>query len=411
VTGPEAVDVVVVGGGILGLATARAVRLAAPGTSIVVLEKESTWGAHQSGRNSNVIHSGLYYTPGGLKARLARAGGEEMIRYCQDQGVPVRRTGKLVVATTSAQVRGLDVLAQRGAANGVTVRRLGATEIAEREPNIAGIAALEVAETALTDFGAVCRALAAELRDLGADLRLGSPATGFAAEPGRTVVGAGAGELRARVLVNCAGLHSDRVAEAAGVRPGVRIMPFRGEYYALRGGPRTTVTTPVYPVPDPDLPFLGVHVTPMLDGTVNVGPNAVPALSREGYRRRDAEPGQVARLLTDRALRGLARRHWRHGAAEVARSLLKPLFVREVRRMMPGVEPGDLLRHSCGVRAQAVDDSGTLVDDFVIRTTATGVHVLNAPSPAATSSLLIGRHIARDVVGLLGVPPAPGGVR
>jgi L-2-hydroxyglutarate oxidase len=395
-------DVAVIGGGLLGLATARALLLQRPGLSVTVLEAEDRWGAHQSGHNSNVIHSGLYYKPGGLKARLARAGGEAMISYCEANGVPVKRTGKLVVATAERQLGRLDALQERGRANGVTVERLGRRAINEREPNIAGVGALWVAETAMTDFGAVCRTLAGELAELGADLRTGSPARSFAIRGDRTVITTPGGEVEARVVVNCAGLHSDKIAEALGERPPVRIMPFRGEYAELRPGLRTLVSNPVYPVPDPELPFLGVHVTPMLDGTVHIGPNAVPALSRHGYRWRDVDPRMVGELLADPALRGLARRFWRYGAAEISRSLIWPLFVREVRKMAPSVRGRDMRRHGSGVRAQAVTRDGALVDDFVITRTERAVHVLNAPSPAATSSLLIGRRVAGDVFEQLG---------
>ncbi|MFF9077921.1 L-2-hydroxyglutarate oxidase [Streptomyces sp. NPDC014735] len=398
----RAVDVAVIGGGLLGLATARALLRARPGLSVTVLEKEERWGAHQSGHNSNVIHSGLYYAPGSLKARLARAGGEEMIRYCEQHEVPVKRTGKLVVATSTAQLPSLDALAERGRANGVTVQRLSRAEFAEREPHVSGVAALSVADTAMTDFAQVCRALAAELTELGAELRLQSPALSFTATADRTVIHTPGEELRARTLVNCAGLHSDKIAAAAGGRPAVRIMPFRGEYAEIRPGRRGLVNNPVYPVPDPELPFLGVHITPMLDGSVHVGPNAVPALARQGYRWRDVDPRMVAELLRDPALRHLARRFWRHGVTEISRSLLWPLFVRDVRRLVPEIESRDMRRHGSGVRAQAVTADGQLVDDFVISRTPRAVHVLNAPSPAATSSLRIGSRIAADVFEQLG---------
>lgn len=393
----QAVDVAVIGGGVLGLSTARALLRARPDLSVAVLDKEPRWGAHQSGNNSNVVHSGLYYPPGGLKARFARSGGEALIRYCEQHDVPVRRTGKIVVATAERQLPTLDLLAERGRANGVTVRRLDRAEIAEREPHVRGVAALAVDETAMTDFGAVCRAMAGELAELGADLRTRCPALSFGSSGDRTVVRTTGGELRARVVVNCAGLHSDRVAAALGQRPAVRIMPFRGEYAQLRPDRRGLVTNPVYPVPEPELPFLGVHATPMLDGQVHVGPNAVPALARQGYRWRDVDPRMVADLLADPALRGLARRYWRHGATEIARSLLRPLFVRDVRRLLPEVTARDLRPCGSGVRAQAVTSDGRLVDDFVIQRTSGAVHVLNAPSPAATSSLPIGRSIAADV--------------
>ncbi|MHA6804011.1 L-2-hydroxyglutarate oxidase [Salinifilum ghardaiensis] len=397
-------DIVILGGGILGLATARALRRAHPAASVTVLEKESRWGAHQSGHNSNVIHSGLYYAPGSLKARLARTGGEEMIHHCREHGVPVQRTGKLVVATRDAELPRLAELARRGAANGVTAHRLDRAEIAAREPHVAGIAALAVEDTAMTDFGAVCRALAAEVAASGAELHLGTAARGITRAGGRTVVRTDRGELRARVLVNCTGLHSDRIAAAAGARPPVRVMPFRGEYAAVAPQRRDLITNPVYPVPDPELPFLGVHITPMLDGAVHVGPNAVPALARQGYRWRDVDPHLLGELARDPALRGLARRYWRSGLAEVARSLVPPLFVREARRLLPALTARDLRPHGAGVRAQAITADGRLVDDFVLDHSPGAVHVLNAPSPAATASLPIGRRIAADVCEQLDLP-------
>ncbi|MGI8305578.1 L-2-hydroxyglutarate oxidase [Saccharopolyspora hattusasensis] len=405
------VDVAIIGGGLLGLATARAVLRAHPDAAVAVLEKESRWGAHQSGHNSNVIHSGLYYAPGSLKARLARAGGEAIIRYCDEHGVPVKRTGKIVVATTEDQLPRLDALAVRGRQNGVTVQRLNRADIAEREPHVAGVGALAVAGTAMTDFGQVCHAFAAELAALGADLRTNSPARSFTVGRDRTVVHTPTGEVQARIIVNCAGLHSDKIAEAAGHLPPVRIMPFRGEYAEIRPARRGLINNPVYPVPDPEFPFLGVHVTPMLDGTVHVGPNAVPALARQGYRWRDVDPRMLGELLRDPALRGLARRYWRYGLAEISRSLIWPLFVREVRRMLPEINGEDLRRHGSGVRAQAVKATGELVDDFVISHTPRAIHVLNAPSPAATSSLLIGSHIAAEAFDQLGLADIARSVR
>lgn len=399
----ETADVVIVGGGVVGLATARSLLRAAPTTSVVVLERESRWGAHQSGHNSNVIHSGLYYRPGSLKARYARVGGEAMIRYCHERGVPVRRTGKIVVATTQAEAGRLEALVERGRANGVTVRPMTRAEIVEREPHVAGVAGLHVEDTAVTDFGLVCEALAAEIANLGADLRLNSGVVAVATGEG-VRVHTERSEIRARALVNCAGLHSDKLARMAGAQPPVRIVPFRGEYAELRADRRALIRNPVYPVPDPALPFLGVHLTPMLDGAVHVGPNAVLALSRHGYRWRDVDPGLLRELAADPALRGLARRYWRSGLGEVARSLAWPLFVRAVRRLVPDLSSGDLRKHGSGVRAQAVTPDGELVDDFVVTRSEHAVHVLNAPSPAATSSLLIGDRIVDDVLDLLNQP-------
>lgn len=404
-------DIAIIGGGLVGLSTARALMQARPTTSVVVLEKESTWGAHQSGHNSNVIHSGLYYEPGSLKARLARAGGEAMIRYCQARELPVRRTGKIVVATAEEQLPRLAELAVRGAKNGVTLHPLSRAEIAEREPHITGVAGLAVAETAITDFRRVCQSMADEVGELGAELRRDAPASHFTNSNDRTIVCTPSEEIAARVVVNCAGLHSDTVAEAMGHHPQVRIMPFRGEYAEVVPERRNVVSVPVYPVPDPDLPFLGVHVTPMLDGAVHIGPNAVLAFAREGYRWRDIDVHMVRRMLADPALYGLARRFGRFGLGEYGRSACRPLFVRAVRRMIPDISGKDLRRTGSGVRAQAVTTTGQLVDDFVISRVRGSIHVLNAPSPAATSSLLIGQVIAADAFQQLGVDDVAQGIR
>ncbi|MEX0426171.1 L-2-hydroxyglutarate oxidase [Nocardioides sp. DS6] len=391
--------IVIIGGGIVGLATAKALSETLPDVPLTVLEAEDRVGVHQSGHNSNVIHSGLYYPPGSLKARLARQGGELMIRYCEEHGLPVDRRGKLVVATATSQLVPMAELARRGRANGVTLREIGEEEVRELEPDVAGIAALDIADTAITDFAAVTRSYAAELAARGVDLRLGARVAAVdrpgARDGGPVVVRTERGEeLEATVLVNCAGLFSDRVARMCGVDPGVRVQPFRGEYSALAQRAGTTVHRPVYPVPDPELPFLGVHLTPGVDGTVHVGPNAVPAFSRTGYRWRDLDASTISAWWRDPGMRRLARSYWRDGAREVVRSLSKPMLVADVRRLLPQVRSHDLRRAGAGVRAQAVDDAGRLVDDFVVRATPGAVHVLNAPSPAATSSLLIGRYVA-----------------
>jgi L-2-hydroxyglutarate oxidase len=387
-------DVVVIGGGIVGLATARAVLRSAAGASVLVLEAESRPGAHQSGHNSNVIHSGLYYAPGSDKARMARAGADALIGFCEDHAVPVLRTGKLVVATEAVQIPRLEALIERGTANGVTVRRIAPAELAEREPHVAGVAAAHVAETAVTNFSLVCEALAAEITALGGEIRTDAEVEAIEIGTNGVLVEAVGTRERARILVNCAGLHSDRMARLAGVEPGVRIFPFRGGYAALRPQWSHLVNGPVYPVPDPELPFLGVHLTPQVDGTVHIGPNAVPALARHGYRWWDVERRQLGELLRDPATRRLARRYWRHGLTEIARSAVRPLFVRSVRTLLPELRGAHLTRHGSGVRAQAVDEAGRLVDDFVIIRAPRSVHVLNAPSPAATASLPIGERVA-----------------
>ncbi|WP_017976074.1 L-2-hydroxyglutarate oxidase [Actinopolyspora halophila] len=394
-------DVTVVGGGIVGLATAYALAITGTGgrgnTRVTVIDKELSWAAHQSGRNSGVIHSGLYYTPGSSKARLARAGGEEMYEFCARHGVPVERTGKVVVATEERELPALGELARRGRANGVGVHELDGARLREREPEISGIRALFVPEAGVTDFAAVCRRLAELLAEAGVELRTGTELLSSASTGDELVLSTTSGQIRTRRAVNCTGLHSDRVAQLAGGDVPVRILPFRGEYYESSASSDLAVRSLVYPVPDPAFPFLGVHLTRMLDGSLHVGPNAVLALAREGYQRREWSAAHLRELAGDPGLRSLARRYWRPGLTEVARSLAKPLFVRAARKLAPRVRSADLVPAPAGVRAQAVRPDGTLVDDFLLTEDAHWVHVLNAPSPAATASLVIGREIATRI--------------
>ncbi|MFF9397036.1 L-2-hydroxyglutarate oxidase [Streptomyces griseoluteus] len=391
-------DVLVVGGGIVGLSTAYALTRAAPGTRVTVLEKEPGPARHQTGRNSGVVHSGIYYRPGSLKARYAVRGAAEMIKFCAEYGIDHSVTGKLIVATDRAELPRLHALVQRGRENGIPVRELGATQIAEYEPEVRGLAAIHVGTTGVCDFTAVARQLA---RASGAEIRYGSRVVRVDRRPERGVaVLTSAGQVvRARVLVNCAGLYCDDLARLTGDEPGVRIVPFRGEYYELARP--ELVRGLVYPVPDPAFPFLGVHLTKGLDGGVHVGPNAVPALAREGYGWGVVRPRELAATAGWPGAWALARRHWRYGAGELHRSLSKPAFLDAVRRLVPGVEERDLVRAPAGVRAQAVTRDGALVDDFLIREGARAVHVLNAPSPAATASLPIGREVSRRTLEML----------
>ncbi|MEW2319103.1 L-2-hydroxyglutarate oxidase [Streptomyces bauhiniae] len=393
-------DVLVVGGGIVGLSTAYALTRAAPGTRVTVLEKEPGPARHQTGRNSGVVHSGIYYRPGSLKARYAVRGAAEMIKFCAEYGIDHSVTGKLIVATDRAELPRLHALVQRGRENGIPVRELGAAQIAEYEPEVRGLAAIHVGTTGVCDFTAVARQLA---RASGAEIRYGSRVVRVDRRPDRGVaVLTSAGQVvRARVLVNCAGLYCDELARLTGDEPGVRIVPFRGEYYELARP--ELVRGLVYPVPDPAFPFLGVHLTKGLDGGVHVGPNAVPALAREGYGWGVVRPRELATTAGWPGAWALARKHWRYGAGELRRSLSKPAFLDAVRRMVPGVEERDLVRAPAGVRAQAVTRDGTLVDDFLIREGARAVHVLNAPSPAATASLPIGREVSRRTLEMLQV--------
>ncbi|MDF3146980.1 MULTISPECIES: L-2-hydroxyglutarate oxidase [unclassified Streptomyces] len=392
-------DVLVVGGGIVGLATAFAITRAAPGTRVTVLEKEPGPARHQTGRNSGVIHSGIYYRPGSLKARYAVRGAAEMVKFCAEYGIAHAVTGKLIVATEREELPRLHALVQRGRENGIPVRELGAAQIEEYEPEVRGLAAIHVGTTGVCDFVGVARQLA---EASGAEIRYGAQVERVdrRAELGVAVRTTRGDVVRGRVLVNCAGLYCDEVARMTGDEPEVRIVPFRGEYYSLARP--ELVRGLVYPVPDPAFPFLGVHLTRGIDGDVHIGPNAVPALAREGYRWDVVRPREVAATVAWPGVWRMARRHWRYGAGELRRSVSKAAFGVAVRRLLPAVNADDLVPAAAGVRAQAVLRDGTLVDDFLIREGPRAVHVLNAPSPAATASLPIGREVARRALAVLG---------
>ncbi|MFC4497570.1 L-2-hydroxyglutarate oxidase [Streptomyces ovatisporus] len=408
-------DVLIVGGGIVGLSTAYALTRAAPGTRVIVLEKEPGPARHQTGRNSGVIHSGIYYPPGSLKARFAVRGAAELVDFCAQHGIAHEVTGKLIVATEREELPRLHALIQRGRQHGIPVRELGPAQIAEREPHVRGLAAIHVGTTGVCDFGAVTRQLARLAVDGGAVVRYGAEVTAVDRRPGRGVAvrvrgrdersasAAGASTaapsartpvVRARVMVNCAGLHCDRLAQLTGDDPPARIVPFRGEYFELDRRRKELVRGLVYPVPDPAFPFLGVHLTRGIDGEVHIGPNAVPALAVEGYDWLTVRPRELAAVLAHPGTWRVARRHWRYGAGELHRSVSKRAFTKAVRRLLPEVEERDLVPSPAGVRAQAVLHDGTLVDDFLITEGQHAVHVLNAPSPAATASLPIGREVA-----------------
>jgi L-2-hydroxyglutarate oxidase len=391
-------DVMVAGGGIIGLATALAVTDRRPGATVLVLEKEHDWAVHQTGHNSGVIHSGIYYPPGSLKARFAVEGARTMVEFCQRHGLAHQVTGKLVVATAVDELPRMRALAERARSNGVAVREVGPAEIASYEPHVRGVAALHVPTTGICDFTAVTRTYAKILGERGVDLRTGVTVLTAAERSGEVAVRTDAGDFFGRRLVNCTGLHSDLLARTVSGEQDARIIPFRGEYYELAPDRRDLVRGLVYPVPDPRFPFLGVHLTRGIHGDVHVGPNAVLALRREGYRWSQVSLREFAGIAAFPGFWRLARRHWRYGAGEVWRSVSKAAFTRAVRRLLPEVTEADLLRAPSGVRAQAVRRDGTLVDDFLITGSARIVHVLNAPSPAATASLPIGAEIARRVL-------------
>jgi L-2-hydroxyglutarate oxidase len=394
---------VVVGGGIVGLATA--VAMAERGHPPIVLEAEDSLAQHQTGHNSGVIHSGLYYRPGSLKARTCRAGMKAMYRFCAEENVPYRQCGKLVVAVDESELPALATLEDRGRANGVVLKRVGHDEITEHEPAATGVSGLWVTETGIVDYAVVTAALARRLVRLGGEVRLGSRVVVIKRDGKAIVVGTSRDEIRAARLVNCAGLQSDRVARLAGVTPQVRIVPFRGEYYTLRRDRADLVRGLIYPVPNPALPFLGVHFTRGIDGVVEAGPNAVLALKREGYSRSDFSVRDLSELARFPGFWRMARDQWRTGFDELRRSLSKNRFAASLQRLVPSLTESDLVSGGTGVRAQAVGLDGRLVDDFQIETAPGMVHVLNAPSPAATASLTIGAEIADRI--LAAEAPAP----
>jgi L-2-hydroxyglutarate oxidase len=386
-------DLAVVGGGIVGLATAYQFTRRFPGRTVAVLEKEPAVAAHQTGHNSGVLHSGIYYRPGSLKAVNCRAGKAAMEAFCAAEGIPFEVCGKVIVAVTNEEVPALERIHERGRANGVRCERIDAGRLKELEPHVAGVAALHVPETGIVDYKAVCERLARRVREAGGAVCLNARVTGLKRLPHSVVVRSSAGDVEARQVVNCAGLHSDRVAAFDGRGVPARIVPFRGEYYHIKPHARHLCRNLIYPVPDPAFPFLGVHFTRTIHGGLECGPNAVLALAREGYRKTDVNLRDLVEALTYPGFLKLAGRHWRMGLGEVWRSVSKAAFVRALRRLNPAITADDLEPAPAGIRAQAVAPDGAMVDDFLIRRTGRCVHVVNAPSPAATASLTIGERI------------------
>ena len=394
-------DVVVVGAGIVGAATAWSLLQRRPDLQLAVLEKEAAVAHHQSGRNSGVLHSGLYYRPGSRKAHLCRTGSEMMVDFCRTEGIPWQRLGKVVVASEPEEVQKLDELEARGRANGLAVRRLRPADIQELEPHAVGRDGLFVPEAGTVEYDQVTRRLAELIEARGARLSMGAEVREVSERADSVVVTHAGDEVEARLLVNCAGLYSDRVARMAGLHPEVRIVPFRGEYFRLRSPSADLIRSSIYPVPDPAMPFLGVHLTRRVTGAVEAGPNAVPALAREGYAKSDFDAKEAFEALTYPGMWRLGRHYWRAGMSEIWRSASKKAFLRSVRRLVPDVASSDLEPGDSGVRAQAVARDGTIVDDFVFEIGGRSMHVLNAPSPAATASLAIGGHLADLALGRL----------
>ena len=390
-------DFAIVGGGIVGLSTARALLERHPNAGVLVLEKEEGWARHQTGHNSGVIHSGVYYKPGSLKARFSRDGVAALLEFCREQRIAYEICGKVIVATDPDELPRLDDLYERGLKNGLKVEKIGPDELEELEPHAAGLAALKVPETGIVDFTQVAEAFAAVVAEEGGVLRTSTEVEDVSETEDEIEISTNRGTFRARSLVNCAGLHSDRVALLCGVEAGVKIVPFRGEYYELKPEKRHLVKNIVYPLPDPSFPFLNVHLTRTVEGGVEAGPNAVLALAREGYRKTDINIKDSFEALTYPGLWRLARTYWRTGIGELVRSFSRKVFTRSLKKLISEVEEEDLAPIEAGVRAQALAKDGELVNDFLIVDGKRSVHVLNAPSPAATAAIPIGKTIAERI--------------
>lgn len=393
-------DVVIIGGGIVGLATAREVLRLQPGTRLIVLEKEATLARHQTGHNSGVIHAGIYYKPGSLKADLCRRGAEATKAFCTSHGIPFETPGKLVVATDALEMQRMTALAGNARQNGIEFEILDEPELRRREPHVRGLGAIFVPSSGIVDYRAVCRAMAEDIVAGGGVITCGVTVDRIAETGQGVTVDAGEQRWSADRLIACAGLQSDRLAARAGLAIQHQIIPFRGEYYQLRPEKSGLVRHLIYPVPDPDLPFLGIHLTPMMSGALTVGPNAVLGLSREGYAKSAVSLTDMATYLRFPGFWRVMRQNLRSGLGEMRRSLSKSLYLKECQKYCPSLTESDLLPYEAGIRAQAVMQDGTLVHDFLFLNTDRMLHVCNAPSPAATSAIPIGEMIARRALGL-----------
>lgn len=390
-------DYLVIGGGIVGLSVAKHLGEKHRKAKIMLLEKETQLAQHQTGRNSGVIHSGIYYKPGSYKARFAKAGAESMVKFCRKYDIPHEVCGKVIVATRDSELVQLEKLHQRGIENGVPVERLTAEQVVEIEPHVFCLAGLRVKSTGITNYRMVCEKLRELIVKAGGHIELSSEVRRIRQDGEAQVIETTTGDHKAKFVINCAGLYSDRVARASGVDPKAQIVPFRGEYYELVPDKRHLVKTLIYPVPNPDFPFLGVHFTRMIDGSIHAGPNAVLALAREGYKKTDINIGDLKETLAFRGFWKLMGEHFGEGMREMYRSLSKTAFTVSLQQLIPEVRSEDLVPCAAGIRAQALTDEGRLVDDFLIIPDHRTLHVCNAPSPAATASLEIGKEITARV--------------
>lgn len=393
-------DVLITGAGAVGLATALRLQEQRPDWRVLVVDKADRVAAHQTGHNSGVIHSGVYYPPGGTRAKLCREGYDLLLQFCREEGIPFRLTGKFIVAVNKAEVPGLEKIHQRGIANGLTdLKMMSGDEMREQSPFTGGIQALWVPQAGIVDYKEVARAYARKIKRQGGEVRLLTEVTGYRHAGDGFIVDTKEGQLPTRRLVNCGGLQSDLLTNMGDERPAVQILPFRGEYYELGADAGARIRHLIYPVPDPAFPFLGVHLTPMIDGRVEAGPNAVLAFAREGYDNRTVNLQELAKTIGYSGFRALARQHWRKGALELRRSFSKKAFLKSLLPLMPSLTLNDLQAGGAGVRAMAVGPSGEMVDDFLFYGGNGLVNVANAPSPAATASLAIGGVVSRMLTG------------
>jgi (S)-2-hydroxyglutarate dehydrogenase len=390
-------DFTIIGGGIVGLSTGMALLKRYPQAKIVVLEKEGSWAAHQTGHNSGVIHSGIYYKPGSFKAKFCRDGATSMVAFCQEHGIEHEVCGKVIVAVDESEVQRLENIYNQGMENGIQVQRLTAEEVREVEPHVRCVAGIKVFSTGIANYKQVCLKYADLIQQQGGELRLETKVLQIVRSSNNQVVETNNGSFETRFVINCAGLHSDRVAKLNDVDPQSKIIPFRGEYYELIPEKRHLVKTLIYPVPNPDFPFLGVHFTRMIDQSVHAGPNAVLSLKREGYKKTDFDLRDFAEVMTYPGFWKLAAKHADEGIQEIIRSFSKAAFVRSLQKLIPEVQSSDLVPCHAGVRAQALMNNGHLVDDFLIISGKNCINVCNAPSPAATSSLEIGKAIVAEI--------------
>jgi L-2-hydroxyglutarate oxidase len=390
-------DFAIIGGGIVGLSTAMALGERYPHAKILVLEKESQWAFHQTGNNSGVIHSGIYYKPGSFKAKFSRDGSRSMVEFCQKYDIDHEVCGKVIVASNQQELPRLENLYTRGLENGLPVKRISPEEVKEIEPHVSCVGGIRVFSTGIVNYKQVCLKYAELIRNQGGDLRLNTQVLKIVRSGKNQVLETNNGRFETRFVINCAGLHSDRIAKLGKANPEAKIVPFRGEYYELTPEKRYLVKTLIYPVPNPDFPFLGVHFTRMIDNTVHAGPNAVLSLKREGYKKTDFDFRDFAEVITYPGFWKLAVKHADEGIQEIIRSFRKTAFVKSLQKLIPEIQAKDVIPTHAGVRAQALMNNGSLVDDFLIINGENSIHVCNAPSPAATSSLEIGKAIVKQI--------------